>query len=118
MLKRVLVHKAREGKINAHWNLKRRLTTFALSMVLLFTGSSGAIYAQGAKRDQESEAHKRRLEKRREAQDRIRGNILSSSSGKGREAKKRGRGNIRSSSSSIEPEVRKHALGNSLSGSP
>jgi hypothetical protein len=90
MLKESFVHKTGEGKIIAHWDPRRRFASFALSLGLLITGSSGAIFAQpegGNKRreahkrrpEKEHEAHKRRPEKEHGARNRGRGNGLISS---------------------------------------
>src|SRR5215475_9550610 len=125
MLKRVLVHKAREEKKIGRRDLKRSLTSFALSMGLLFMGSSGAIFAKGESQDQGREAHKRRpekgrkarkrrLENRREARKRGLKKSLSSSPGKRREALKRGLGNGLSGSPEKGREALKTGLGNNL----
>src|SRR5262245_64915644 len=79
MLKGSFVHKTGEGKKIAHWYPRRRFASFALSLGLLFTGSSGAIFAQAERGNKRSEAHKRRPEKERDTGKRGRGNGLSSS---------------------------------------
>src|SRR5215510_3119072 len=84
MLKEPSVHKTEEGKIIAHWDPKRRFAFFALSLVLLFTGSSGAIFAQADAGNKRREAHKGRPEKKRATRKRERGNGLSSSKARAR----------------------------------
>src|SRR5262245_23260512 len=122
MLKRLLVHKTRERKKIAHRDLRRRFASFALSLGLAFTGSSGAIFAQGKRQDQRREAHKRRPEKERHARKSGRWNSLSSPRERAeseREPKTRKRGLVNSLSSSPEREheARKRGLVNSLSSS-
>src|SRR5690242_15146679 len=70
MLKRLLVRKTGERKKIARWDLRRRFASFALSLGLLFTGSSNAIFAQAEVRNKRREAHKSRKEKEREARKR------------------------------------------------
>jgi hypothetical protein len=107
MLKGSFVHKTVEGKKIAHWDSRRRFASFALSLGLLFTGSSGAISAQAEVRNKQREAHKRRPEKEREAHKRR--------PEKERDTRKRGRGNGLSSSrarveAKKDPETRNHAF--------
>ena len=107
MLKGSFVHKTGEGKIIGHWDPWRRFASFALSLGLLFTGSSGAIFAQGEGGNKRREAHKRRPGKEHKAHKRR--------PGKGRETRKRGRGNgLRSSKaraeSKREPETLNRAF--------
>ena len=90
MLKGSFVHKIREVKKIAYCDSRRRFASFALSLGLLFTGSSGAISVQAEVRNKRREAHKRRSEKEREAHKRR--------LEKERDTRKRGRGNGLSSS--------------------
>jgi hypothetical protein len=107
MLKGPFVHKTGERKKIAHWDLRRRFATFALSLGLLFTGSTGAIFAQAEVRHKRREAHKRRPGKDREAHKRR--------PEKDRDTRKRGRVNGLGSSRERaelerEPETRKRIL--------
>ena len=107
MLKGSFVHKTGEWKKIAHCDSKRRFASFALSLGLMLTGSSGAISAQAEVRKKQHEAHKRRPEKEREAHKRR--------PEKERDTRKRGGGNgLRSSRARVEsgkdPETRNHAL--------
>jgi len=68
-----------KGKIIAHWDPGRRFASLALSLGLLLTGSSGAIFAQADGGNKRREAHKGRPEKERDTRKRRRGNGLSSS---------------------------------------
>src|SRR5262245_20651864 len=88
MLKEPSVYKTEEGKIIAHWNPRRRFASYALSLVLLFTGSSGAIFAQAERGNKRREAHKRRPEKRRGARKRGRWKGLSSARARARSERK------------------------------
>jgi hypothetical protein len=118
MLKGSFVHKIWEGKKIAHWDSRRSLAYFALSLGLLFTGSSGAISAQAEVRNKQREAHKRRPEKEREGHKRRsekehEGHKRRSE--KERNTRKRGRGNGLSSlrgraESEKETETRNRAF--------
>jgi hypothetical protein len=96
MLKVWFVRKTVKGKKIAHWDSRRRFASFALSLGLLFTGSSGAISAQAKVRNKQREAHKRRPEKGHDARKRGRGNGLSSSRARAESEK--------------DPETRNHAF--------
>ena len=104
--------KTQEKKKIAHRDLRRRFASFALSLGLLFTGSSGAIFARAEGRDKRREANKRRPEKDREDHKRL--------PEKEREAhkrrperdsdtRKRGRGNSPSVTSKRDAESRGEA---------
>ena len=67
MVEGLFLLKTRGRKKIAHLDLSRRFVAFALSLGLVFTGSSGVINAQGERRDQRCEPKKRRPEKVREA---------------------------------------------------
>src|SRR5262245_6956705 len=100
MLKVSFVHKTVEGKKIPHWDSRRRFVSFALSLGLLFTGSSGAISAQAKVRNKQREAHKRRPEKERKAHKRRPEKKLEAHKRrpeKEPDARKRGRGNDLSS---------------------
>ena len=63
----LFVHKTWNRKIIAHRDLRWSIASFALSLGLLFMGSSSAIFAQGERRNQRREIHKPRPEIKREA---------------------------------------------------
>ena len=118
MLKRSFVHKTGEGKKIAHWDLRRRFASFALTLGLLFMWSSGAIFAQAEVRNKRRETHKSRPErdrenhKRRPEKDR---EAHKRRLEKDHDTRKRGRRNGLSSSSAHaeserEPETRKRLL--------
>jgi hypothetical protein len=107
MFKGSFVRKTGEGKIIAHGDSWRRFASFALSLGLLFTGSSGAIFAQAERGNKRREAHKRRFEKEHEAHKRR--------PEKERNTRKRGRENGLGSSSARteskrEPKTLNRAL--------
>src|SRR5262249_18120401 len=118
MLKGSLVHKAREGEKIAHWYSMRRFASFALSLGLLFTGSSVAISVQAKARNKQRKAHKGRLEKGRVARKRRfekERDAHKRRPEKERDTRKGGRGNGLSSSraraeSEGEPESRNRAF--------
>jgi hypothetical protein len=66
----LFVHKTWNRKIIAHRDLRWSIAFFALSLGLLFMGSSSAIFAQGERRNQRREIHKPRPEISREAYNR------------------------------------------------
>ena len=67
MLRGPFVNKTREGNKIAHCDSRRRFASLALSLGLLFTGSSVAISVHAEVRKKQREARKRRSEKEREA---------------------------------------------------
>jgi hypothetical protein len=107
MLKGSFVHKTGEGKIIAHGDPWRRFASFALSLGLLFTGSSVAIFAQAEGGNKRREAHKRRPGKEHEAHKRRQE--------KERGRRKRGRGNgLISSRARVESEREPETLNRAL----
>jgi len=118
MLKGSFVHKTGEGKIIAHGDPWRRFASFALSLGLLFTWSSIAIFAQAEGGNKRREAHKRRPGKEHEAHKRRPGKEHEAHKRrpeKERGRPKRGRGNGLISSrarvkSEREPETLNRAL--------
>ena len=70
MFEGLFVDKTWNGKIIAHRDLRWSIASFALSLGLLFMGSSSAIFAQGERRNQRREIHKPRPEIKREAYNR------------------------------------------------
>src|SRR5262249_58809926 len=107
MLQRSCGHRTGHGKVIRHWDRGQRFDSVALSLGTLFTGSSGAIFAQGEGGNKRREAHKRRAEKKHEAHKRR--------PEKERNTRKRGRGNGLGSSraraeSKREPETLNRAF--------